>query len=344
MHDVIRHLRRIYVGSGLRRLLPHWLKTIVRRRWVRLARRIGYPVSSPQFPRPRLDARRRRMRLTHVLVSCDLNPAYLGFWPLVERAWSEIVGLEPVLVLIAQPQDVPQELESDRVIPFAPVPDVHTAFQAQCIRLLYPAVLPADGAVLISDIDLLPVDPAYFHAPVASLDERSFVIYRDALMPRGEVSMAYDAARPETWGEIFDVRSVEDVRERLAQWGAAFPYEGVRGGGGWYTDQRLLHRALLDWHERTGRLWVLDDDICGYRRLGRHELERAGVVTNAQRRGLLRRKYSDSDWRIPYAEFKEQNDALYELALAAAGLARRPAGVRLPIWKSGRSSTPRPWH
>ena len=118
------------------------------------------------------------MRLTHVLLSCDANPAYLGFWPLVRRAWQEIVGIQPILVLIADQSEVPDSALTGDVVRFEPLPEVHRTFQAQCIRLLYPALMEADGAVLISDVDLLPVRSDYFHAPIRGLDERSFVVYK----------------------------------------------------------------------------------------------------------------------------------------------------------------------
>ena len=82
-----RALRRLYVGLGVQRLLPHRLKVSLRRIWLRVARRAGYPISSPLTHRPALDPHRRPMRLTRVLLACDLNRDYLNFWPSTRRAW-----------------------------------------------------------------------------------------------------------------------------------------------------------------------------------------------------------------------------------------------------------------
>jgi len=41
------------------------------------------------------------MKLGCCLVASDLNPDYLDFFPLVQRAWREVVGIEVRLVLIA---------------------------------------------------------------------------------------------------------------------------------------------------------------------------------------------------------------------------------------------------
>src|SRR5206468_3312792 len=81
----------------------------------------------------------------------------LGLWPAARRAWRELARLEPVLVVVGAPGDVPAELLDDPAVRiFEPVPSLHAAFQAQCIRLLYPALLEAEG-VVISDIDMVPL-------------------------------------------------------------------------------------------------------------------------------------------------------------------------------------------
>jgi hypothetical protein len=258
------------------------------------------------------------MHLSHVLLACDTNAAYLNFWPLVRRAWEEIVHLDVVLVLVAEKDEAVDTPLDGSVVRFTPLPEIHTTFQAQCIRLLFPALVETSAAVLISDIDLLPVRPSYFHAPIAPLDERVFVAYRDVLLPRDEVMIPYNAARPETWADVFGVTDLDDVRARLQEWAETIRYDGVRGGAGWYTDQRVLHERLFAWHERTGRAWVLDDDYCGYRRLPRWRLEQQGGVTPQQARDLASRRYSDSDWVIPFAEHEELNRKLLALALQRA--------------------------
>jgi hypothetical protein len=314
--SVLRIIRSAYVRSGFRSILPYSLKTAVRRRWVRLARRLGYPISSPKLARPQLSPGRRKMRLTHVLLACDLNPRYLEFWPFAERAWREVAGLEPVLVLVAAHDAAPPDLAADgRVRVFPPISGVHTAFQAQCIRLLYPALLETDGAVLTSDMELAPMDPWYFHGPVAQLDERFFVAYRDALQHRQQIAIAYNAALPATWAEIFGVAGIEDVRARLAEWASDLAYDGVRGGPGWFTDQTVLYRYLMPWAARTGRLWMLDDDYTGHRRLEQPLLGAENGLTPERRREILRRRYTDFIPMIPQSEFGELNRRVVDLAV-----------------------------
>lgn len=323
-------LRRLYLASGARELLPQRLKAALRRAWVRVARAIGYPISSPLVPRPPLDRRRRPMRLSRVLLACDLNPDYLGFWPSTRRAWTEIVGVRPLLVLVAAPGLVPDDLRDDPdVVPFAPVEGLHTAFQAQCIRLLYPALVETGDAVLISDVDLYPLRPSYFHDPVARLDRNYFVTYRDTRLDRGQVNILFNAAVPATWGEIFGVSGLGDVSARLAEWGAGRAYDGRRGWEGWYSDQEILFEKLASWPEARARLWTLDDEYCGYRQLNRLELAREGGLEPGRRRELLAMEYSDYSCLVPYEEHRETNDLVLELALEAAR--RRSRGRRRAV-------------
>lgn len=268
------------------------------------------------------------MRLTHVLLACDTNPRYLECWELARRAWPAIVGIEPRLVLVASEEEIPANLREDELIHvFEPLADLHTAFQAQCIRLLYPALLDAPGAVLIADMELMPIDPRYFHGPLAGLDRSLFVAYRDVHLPRGEIAIPYNAAAPTTWAEIFGILGPEDIRARLREWGRGLAYGGTRGGAGWYTDQIVLHDVLIPWGSRSRRLWVLDDQFTGYRRLEREEIEAAGGLTPTVRRRIRARRYTDFNCLVPHGRFRAINEEVVELAIRAKG-GRRDLAAR----------------
>lgn len=303
------------------------VKEWLRRGWVRVARAVRYPISSPRTPRPSLPRSRRPLRLTHALLACDLNRDYLDFWPNTRRAWREIAGIDPLLVLIADTGEVPSDLADDEsVIAFPPLPDVHTTFQAQCIRLLYPALVETGGAVIISDIDLYPLRPSYFHNPPALLHDQFFVTYRDTRLHRHEIGITFNAATPGTWAEVFHVDDLDDIRRRLREWSQTREYAGRRGATGWYSDQHLLFEALTAWPARTERHWTLDDDYCGYNRLDRIELVHEDGLLPHRRHGIRALKYSDYNCLIPYAEHREVNDLVLELGLEAIRADRR-AGV-----------------
>jgi hypothetical protein len=295
------------------------VKVALRGVWVAVARWVGYPISSPRFPRPALAHGHKPFHLARVLLACDLNPDYLDFWPSTRRAWKEIVGIDVTLVLVAEAGAVPPALLNDPdVTVFEPLAGVHTAFQAQCVRLLYPATLEARGAVVISDLDLYPLRADYFHQPVRRLDQRFFVVYRDARVGREELDIMFNAGLPSTWREVFGVATVQEVRAELARWSEGLVYDGRRGWDGWYTDQRTLYRKLLAWPAHADRLWVLDDQYCGFRRLDRMELEHEEGLEPRRIEEIRRGAYSDFNCLVPYRDHQEVNDQVLELALEAA--------------------------
>jgi hypothetical protein len=282
----------------------------------RLRRR---PSSATIVPRPpRLSRDARRLRLSHVLVASDLNPEYVDMWHLARRAWASVAHLEVVLVLVADRADVPQALRGDgQVRVFEPITGLHTAFQAQCIRLLYPALLEETDGVLVADIDMLPMNAQYFHRPARGVHETHFVCYRDVLLGEHELPVCYNAALPRTWREIFEVETLADVRVRLSAWADGVMYDGTRGGPGWATDQRILYRALTEFGQRTERVWILDDHYTGFRRLDRGELYKQGELTPRHHRLIERGAYSDFHAPLPMSRFGELNERVVSLAAAA---------------------------
>jgi hypothetical protein len=303
----------------VREFVPSRWKVALRGIWLSTARIVGYPISSPRFPRPVLGRGRKRLRLGRVLLASDLNRDYLDFWPSTRTAWKEIVGLDATLVLVGTTDDIPPHLVDDPdVIQFEPIAGVHSAFQAQCIRLLYPAMVETEGAVIIADVDLYPLRASYFHDPVEALDERFFVVYRDERVDRGEIDIMFNAALPATWGEVFRVRTGDDVRSTLATWADGLVYDGRKGWEGWYTDQRTLYRTLVSWPERGERLWVLDDQYCRYRRLNRDKLVDETGLEPWRIEGIRRGEYSDFNCFVPYRDHRELNDRVLALGVEAA--------------------------
>ena len=221
-------------------------------------------------------------------------------------------------MLVADRSSVPRELAADpNVRLFEPEPGLHTAFQAQCIRLLYPALMESDGAVITSDVDMVPLTDRYFHRPLARIDRRHFVCYRDVLLDLGELPICYNAGLPRTWASIFGIESIDDVRSRLRAWGEGVEYAGTHGGAGWTTDQRQLYRILLDRGRAEHDVWILDDDFTGYHRLERAYVEKWGELSPDALRGIERRAFSDFHLVRADSEHATLNGLVVDAAIAA---------------------------
>jgi hypothetical protein len=238
------------------------------------------------------------MKLGTILTACDLNPLYSEFIPMFVTAWNTLVpSADVVIVLIAD--TIPEELKAyeKNIRLFAPLPNIHTAFQAQCIRLLYPSQITRDEGVLITDMDMIPLNSEYYTKHIENIPDDNFVVYRDVCLPN-EISMCYNIASPSTWKSVFENDSLE-------KWYSNTNYDGNSGGHGWNTDQLILVKRFNDWN---GPKVILNDRITNFRRLDRYAL----VFNNLQHlEQLVKSKfYADYHCFRPYSKYKKTNDLI----------------------------------
>src|SRR3990170_756122 len=125
------------------------------------------------------------LKINRVILAVDTNPTYIQFWPVTARAWHKILGVRPTLALIAD-SSVHVEKSVGDVIRFDPIPGIPTSLQAQTIRLLLPALFENDVCIL-SDIEMMPLNRKYFENSVKSVDENSFVVFRDRAYGGSEI-------------------------------------------------------------------------------------------------------------------------------------------------------------
>ena len=233
------------------------------------------------------------LKIDRVILSSDTNPMYLDFWPLVGKAWKELIGIKPTLVLVAEKDVIVDETIGD-VIRFEPIKGISTAFQSQVIRLLIPIFFDNEVSI-ISDIDMLPLNRSYFINSILSIPEDRFVVYKDKAYAAGykQLPMCYVAAKGSIFKEIFNVYNLEDVRRTIVDW--------HKLGYGWNTDERMLYSCLLNWkfyHQRCVRL--------GHNVEGRIDRSKWEYDIKALKSG----NYIDAHLLRPYSKFKTQIDRL----------------------------------
>lgn len=180
------------------------------------------------------------MTINRAILATDTHPDYIAFWPLVAKAWTQLIGVRPTLALIAPP-DVPIDETLGDVIRFEPIPGIPTSLQAQTIRLLLPALFP-DDVCITSDIDMLPISRSYFIDPIAYTPLDHLIIYRDAAFgPNAErFPMCYIAAKGYVFQEIFGLTSKEEIPNIIKKWNSF--------GLGWNTDELVMYQYLKNWH------------------------------------------------------------------------------------------------
>jgi len=211
------------------------------------------------------------MKLSCVLSACNLNPAYSDFIPMFITTWEKLyptVSVKVILISNLLPKKL-QQYQSN-IILFPLINGVSDVFISQYIRLLYPALLDEfDGGILITDIDMVPLNRNYFTSNIESIENTKFVCYRDNYLNQKKTCLCYCVATSLTWKEIFHVKSVKDVRDRLINVFSTLNH--VDEIKSWFKDQTDLYIYMMKWHKKTGGMVALNDSKTGHHRLCRYE-------------------------------------------------------------------------
>ena len=91
---------------------------------------------------------------------------------------------------------------------FEPIDNVLTSFTAQFIRLLYPCILNYKNGVIITDMDMIPMNRTYYTENIKSFDNNKFIYFREnVLFEHKQLAMCYNVAVPKIWKDIFKINS-----------------------------------------------------------------------------------------------------------------------------------------
>lgn len=232
-----------------------------------------------------------KMKLKYCLVACDLNNKYLHYYPFVKKYWKNIVGIDTILILISD--HIPESLleYKDDIILFEPIDNIPTAFQAQCIRVLYPCLIDTVENIIISDMDLIPLNKKYYVDNI-SLYSNSFVVYRNVIEEYKQYPICFCSASPYIWKEIFNIHSIGDITKTLIEWykdindyQVSSPYSI-----GWACDQLKLYEYVNKWNKSIIKL---SDDITGFKRLDRMEIVDIKNNMDFYKKKIINGYYSD---------------------------------------------------
>jgi len=249
------------------------------------------------------------MKIDRVILASNSQKNYIEFWPTVAKAWKRF-GVQPTL-LYTDENDTSVDYDVGDVVSIPQIKNLDTAFVAQNSRLLCPALFP-DEVCLISDIDNMPLSRNYFFSPLEDLTSDKFVIYRPSACPPDQISIMFNAALGKTWGDVFSIKTMDDVVNTLISW---YPqdYQAWLDVGSvhdtWFTDQVLLRQYIEKFRKNNSdRIVELDDDRSGFFRLDR--------ITDDPKHSTVYRQnshYSDFHMPRPYSEHKSLIDKIYKL-------------------------------
>lgn len=241
--------------------------------------------------------------IDRVILTSDANPTYLQFWPLVAKAWKQIIGIQPTLFLISD-ADLDIDTTIGDVIRVPRIPGISSANQAQVMRLLAPLYFE-DEICLISDIDMLPLNRDYFVNSVADIPDDMFVVYRNKAYGNSErFPMCYNAGKGYLFKSIFNIESIAEIPTRIKAW---IDWWVSTGGTAWDTDEVILFTHVRKWNRfKTNCVFLHHDSMMP------HRIDRACWQYDEQK--LKQRYYIDAHMVRPldkyYKEIKKLSDDL----------------------------------
>jgi hypothetical protein len=228
------------------------------------------------------------MKLDCVITSVNLNHKYSQFIPLFIKSWSKLLPHIDIKIILIN-DCIPDKYKEFKknIILFKPIGKMHTAFIAQYIRILYPAILNYNNGILISDMDMIPMNDFYYTENIKNISDNKFVIFRDVIpLEFKQYPICYNVATNKVWSDIFKINSLEDINARLKKAYSEIHYDNTHGGSGWDKDQRDLYSLVLKYENKV----ILTDKKCGYNRLDRIKFD--GNIDKVKHL-IENKKYSD---------------------------------------------------
>lgn len=185
------------------------------------------------------------LKLDRVILSTNVNPRYIEFWPVVSKAWHDLLGIRPTLALISERRDIPIDTTYGDIIYCPPIPGIPTDWHARMIRLALPAFFENE-VCLISDIDMIPLNRSFFVDHIREMASDTLVVYDNKSYDSNNsyenftrIPMCYVAAKGSIFKEIFDIHNVSEIPNKLRKW--------LKDDALASSDEFLLTKSIKGW-------------------------------------------------------------------------------------------------
>ena len=251
------------------------------------------------------------IKLDCILTAVNTNPLYADFIPIFIKTWKKLYpSVDVKIVLIAN--KIPEKYlqYKDNIILFEPIKNVLTSYTSQIIRIFYPCILNYNNGVMITDIDMIPMNKSYYTENIKIYDNNKFIYFRgNVLLSNKEIAMCYNVAIPTVWNQIFTINSVEDIKNRIIDINKNNIILEGHGNTGWSIDQQVLYNKVMSWNKKTNNLVILKDKDTGFNRLDRSNLRLNDII----KKNIKDHKYSDYHALRPFKQFEKINNMIFDL-------------------------------
>ena len=240
------------------------------------------------------------------------NKLYLEFVPIFIKTWNKLYpNVDVIIILIAK--QIPENLllYKNNIILFEPLEGVLTSFISQFIRLLYSCILDYENGILITDMDMLPMNKSYYTKHISDFDNDKFIYYRENIcLNYKQIAMCYNIATPKIWKDIFKINSLDDIVSYIKNVSDQNIIKEGHGNIGWCIDQITLYNKVIEWNKKTNNFVQLKESQTGFKRLDRNtfNLNNINIIKN-----ITEGKYTDYHCYRPMSKYSDINWKIYNL-------------------------------
>lgn len=242
------------------------------------------------------------MLLSYVLTATNDNPMYLDFIPIFIKTWNKLYPDTKVLIILIA-DNLPEKYKKykDNIKLFKPIEGVKTCFTSQIIRLFYPCILNSKDGVLITDIDILPMNRTYFTDNIKLYDNTKFIYYRGNIcFEENQIAMCYNIANSNVWKDIFNINNETDILDNIKKIYSI--------NNSWFADQLTLFKFVMNWNKKTNNLICLNEEHTKFKRLNRNTFNINDIEII-----LSNNVFSDYHCLRPMSEYSEINNKIIDL-------------------------------
>lgn len=230
------------------------------------------------------------MKIDYVVISSDNNPMYKDFYPIVAQRWLDL-GFKTYYVNITDRDEIINN-EFGIYHCVKSLGFVSSGFQSQVVRLFASKFI--DGNLLMSDIDMLPINAEYYKQYIDELTDENMIIYSG--QPYGNVPyypMCYILSHSSNFKKYLDIENINfsDYCKMLSD----------NYGQDWNTDEHFMYDRFQSHLDKL----VIKNNRDFSRRVDRGNWT---YDTNLLKNGY----YIDSHMLRPYNTYKDKINKLID--------------------------------
>ncbi len=233
-----------------------------------------------------------KSRINYVIIASDDNPTYKDFYPIVAKRWNDL-GIKTYFINISDRDDV--QLDDWGIIRRVKALDfVSSGFQAQVVRLY--AANFITGNLLISDIDMLPINGNYFTQYISELSEDNVILFTgQPYVDRPYFPMCYVLANSEAYKKYLEIGDLSfyDYCKMLVE----------KYGEDWFADEHFMYESL---QKHSENLIIKKRQFINS--VATQRIDRVNWQYDLET--LRKGEYVDSHLLRPYKQYSEQIDSL----------------------------------